>query len=83
MDIKGISWGYIENILGIYWKYLENIFCEIFRIFSGYLGEIWWISWEYMGVSWVYLVYTWKISGENLRGIWGMLMGWFGDYVYH
>ena len=61
----------------------ENIICEIFRIFSGYLGEIWWISWGYMGVSWVDLVYTWKMSGENLRGIWGMLMGWFGDYVYH
>ena len=43
---------------------------------GGYLGGIW----GYLGF---FLVYTWKISGENLRGIWGMLMGWFGDYVYH
>ena len=32
-----------------------------------------------LGLSGVYL----KISGENLRGIWGMLMRWFGDCVYH
>ena len=56
----GISWGFLVDIFEIYgglsWKYLGDIFCENLKIFwdiwgrsGGNLGDIWGISWVYLG----------------------------------